>query len=240
MLLIDAGNSRCKWARVEGGQWLQQGAASYADWPALRTTLLALPRPARMLVANVAGEAVAARLRELAAELGCTLQFARSQHEQCGVRNLYQQPEQLGVDRWLALLAAWQHEGRACLVVTCGTATTVDALSDAGEFLGGLILPGLALMRQSLAQGTAQLGLQEGIPQDFPRNTADAIHSGAMRATIGAILQQHARLAGRQPVRCLLSGGDAGAIAPLLGVPCEQVDNLVLLGLHLTEQEKEA
>ncbi|HEU0187432.1 MAG TPA: type III pantothenate kinase [Gallionellaceae bacterium] len=240
ILLIDAGNSRCKWALLESGRWLQQGAASHDEWEALRATLQALPRPARMLVANVAGEAVAQRLRELAAAWACPVRFAATRAAQCGVRNLYAQPAQLGVDRWLALLAAWQRERRACLVVNCGTATTVDALSDDGEFLGGLILPGLALMRQSLAQGTAQLGLQAGELQDFPRNTADAIHSGAMRATIGAIQQQHARLLARGPVRCLLSGGAAGEIEAHLGLPCERVDNLVLHGLHLTEQETEA
>ncbi|HEY6095895.1 MAG TPA: type III pantothenate kinase [Gallionellaceae bacterium] len=240
ILLIDAGNTRCKWALLEKGQWLRQGAASHEAWPALRAELLAGPRPAQMRVANVAGEAVAQRLRELANAWGCAVEFVATQAAQCGVRNLYAQPSQLGVDRWLAVLAAWQREQRACLVVNCGTATTVDALSDDGEFLGGLILPGLELMRQSLAQGTAQLGLQAGELQDFPRNTADAIRSGAMRATIGAIQQQHARLRGRAPVRCVLSGGAAEQIEPHLGLPCERVDNLVLRGLHLTVQETEA
>lgn len=240
LLLIDAGNTRCKWALLENGRWLQQGAASHDEWAALRATLQALPRPAQMRVANVAGETVAQRLRELGAALGCAVGFVATQAVQCGVRNLYSQPAQLGVDRWLALLAAWQREQRACLVVNCGTATTVDALSDEGEFLGGLILPGLDLMRQSLVQGTAQLGSQAGELQDFPRNTADAIHSGAMRATIGAIQLQHARLPARGPVRCLLSGGAAGEIEAHLGLPCERVENLVLLGLHLTGQETEA
>lgn len=240
ILLIDAGNTRCKWVLLENGVWLRQGAARHDEWNSLLATLQSLPRPARMRVSNVAGETVAQRLRELGAAWACPVEFVTAQASQCGVRNLYAQPAQLGVDRWLALLAAWRREQRACLVVGCGTATTVDALSDEGEFLGGLILPGLELMKQSLAQGTAQLGLQAGELQDFPRNTADAIHSGAMRATIGAIQQQHARLRARGPVRCVLSGGAAGQIEAHLGLPCERVDDLVLHGLHLTGQETEA
>lgn len=240
MLLLDAGNSRCKWALVENGVWLQQGVANNADWLGLRATLVALPQPQLVRISNVAGDEMAQRLRELCAGWNCTVQFVQAQAEQCGVRNLYRQPAQLGSDRWLALVAAWHRVRGACLVVNFGTATTVDALSGSGEFLGGLIMPGVALMRASLVANTAQLGLSTGELHEFPRNTADAIFSGAMRATIGAIQHQHALLAARQETRCVISGGASAGIQPYLGLPCERVDNLVLHGLHITGQETEA
>ena len=118
-----------------------------------------------------------------------------------------------------------------------------DALSGSGEFLGGLILPGMESMRQSLMQDTAQLrgkvqaGMHAGELCAFPRNTADAIYSGALRATIGAIQQQYGLLAAQQEIRCIVSGGAAAVLLPHLGSGCERVDNLVLHGLQITGQE---
>lgn len=240
MLLLDVGNSRCKWALVEDGVWLQQGAADNADWPALSQTLSELPHIRLVRISNVAGEEMALRLREFFAGWSCTVQFALAQGEQCGVRNLYEQAAQLGSDRWLALVAAWDRVHGACLVVNFGTATTIDALSKSGEFLGGLILPGVELMRASLASNTAQLGMDAGKLNEFPRNTADAIFSGVMRATIGAVRQQHALLAAQQEIRCVISGGAAATIQSHLGVSCERMDNLVLHGLYITGQEIKA
>jgi type III pantothenate kinase len=237
MLLLDAGNSRCKWALVENATWVREGAADNKDWPALRDALSQLAPPRLLHVSNVAGEDMARHLRELGEMWSCPVQFAVAQKQQCGVRNSYEQPAQLGSDRWLALVAAWHRVRRACLVVNCGTATTVDALSASGEFLGGLILPGMELMRHSLVSNTAGLGMGAGKLCEFPRNTADAIYSGVMRATIGAIRQQYALLSAQQEVSCIISGGAAPAICPHLDMPYEQVDKLVLHGLYITAQE---
>jgi type III pantothenate kinase len=122
---------------------------------------------------------------------------------------------------------------RACLVVNCGTATTIDALSDKGEFLGGLILPGVTLMQQSLLQRTANLGETKGLPQNFPRNTADAIQSGVLRATLGAVDHQYDLLKSEAAVVCILSGGAADQIRPYLKMPVQQVEHLVLEGLQV-------
>jgi type III pantothenate kinase len=140
----------------------------------------------------------------------------------------------LGSDRWAALIAAWQHVQGACLVVNCGTATTVDALSPQGEFMGGLILPGVSLMRQSLLGGAAQLDEANGRVCDFPLNTADAIHNGVLRATTGAIEHQFALLAQQDAnARCLLTGGAAQQVKIYLPMPLVYIDNLVLLGLQV-------
>lgn len=234
MLLIDAGNTRCKWAHVEQGVWMRHGVADYVQMGNLHGEFAALPTAQKVLISNVAGEAVNKQLRECCAGLADSIQFICSKPEQCGVKNGYQQASQLGSDRWAALIAAWHQVRGACLVVNCGTATTVDTLSASGEFLGGLILPGMALMQASLHQHTAQLAPTTGHWCSLPRNTADAIYSGALQATVGAIRQQ-AALSGTQ--KFILSGGAAGNIHAHLGASCELVDNLVLRGLAIIGQE---
>jgi len=119
-------------------------------------------------------------------------------------------------------------------VVNCGTATTVDALSDDGVFIGGLILPGAALMQRSLHDNAALLQSAQGTLRDFPLNTADAIRSGTIRATQGAIMRQYNLLQQRFPAaRCLLSGGAAESVMAQLAVGCERRDDLVLQGLQV-------
>jgi len=231
MLLIDAGNSRIKWALARDSVWLQQGALELTDAALLARQFAALPVPARILVSNVAGDDVAQQIHAACAAWQRPVEFVAAQAEQCGVRNCYEQPAQLGSDRWAALIAAWHHVHAACLVVHCGTATTVDVLSADGEFRGGLILPGIDLMQQSLAVATSGLDAMRGAWSAFPCNTADAMASGAIQATCGAIRAQY-ELFG-QDGRCLLAGGAADSIAPHLGLPHERVDNLVLRGLQI-------
>jgi type III pantothenate kinase len=239
VLLLDVGNSRCKWALVQKGNWTHQGVVGNTEWLALQHAFAALPPPSRILASNVAGETMAQRLRAICAIWTCSLEFVRVSAGQCGVRNGYQQPERLGSDRWAALIGAWRHVQGASLVVNCGTATTIDALSTQGEFLGGLILPGVSLMQHSLAANAAQLMAEPGMLRDFPCNTADAIYSGMLRATLGAIRHQFDLLQARcGTVRCLLDGGAAGVVLPHLNIPLEQVENLVLKGLQIIGESK--
>lgn len=237
MLLIDAGNSRIKWALAEGGSWLRQGVLELAEAAALARQFAALPEPDRILVSNVAGEAVARQIGDACAGWKRPVEFVAAQAEQCGVRNGYERPAQLGSDRWAALIAAWAQVRAACLVVHCGTATTVDALSNDGEFRGGLILPGIELMQRSLAAATAGLAVGAGAWREFPRNTADAMASGAIAATCGAVRRQY-ELLGVAGAPCLLAGGAAGLVEAHLGLPLLRVDNLVLHGLQIMGQDK--
>lgn len=234
MLILDIGNSRCKWARVEAGRWTAYGVVDNAKIDTLKPVFARQSSPARILVSNVAGEAMAARLRVLLSMWPTEVTFIVARASQCGVRNSYTHPQQLGSDRWAALIGAWQRVGGACLVVNCGTATTLDALSPDGVFLGGLILPGVELMQHSLLARTALSPTEGGILRDFPLNTADALFSGAVRATQGAIAQQYNVLQRRYgTVRCLISGGAATVVLPQLAVAYEQVENLVLHGLQV-------
>ncbi|MFH2134586.1 MAG: type III pantothenate kinase [Pseudomonadota bacterium] len=234
MLLLDIGNSRCKWALVENGVWLCQGVLENSELQRLPTVIGEIPASARVMVSHVAGEAVAAQLRDYLAAMHCDPTFIQAEVERCGVRNGYRTPQQLGSDRWAALIAAHHRVVGACLVVNCGTATTIDALSAEGEFLGGLILPGLSLMLSSLSANTARLTEQAGSLLDFPRDTADAMLSGAVRATQGAILRQLDLLQQRAgAVRCLLSGGASSMVMQALPVQIEYDEHLVLHGLQI-------
>jgi type III pantothenate kinase len=238
-LLIDAGNSRIKWALVSGGEWLRSG-----DLPTIRADELAqqldgIRDVQQIWVSNVAGIAAAHHIRNLRVGPHGQPCFIAASAAQCGVRNGYAEPAQLGCDRWAALIAAWHLIGGRCLVVNSGTATTVDALSTRGEFLGGLILPGVELMRRSLCDTAADLEPLSGKYATFPQNTGDAIVSGAIQASCGAIARQHALL-GDAGAPVILGGGAAGILRPHLNLPLRLVDNLVLQGLWLIAQEASA
>ncbi len=237
VLCLDCGNTRLKWGLNAQGRWLEQGALPLIDIARLPRLLGALPRPRRALACNVAGERAGQAIEAAAAKLGVPLLWMGSRVEQCGVKNSYEDPGQLGADRWAALVGARAQRQGACLVVTAGTATTIDVLDGAGVFQGGLILPGIDLMRAALAGNTAQLPLATGEFKAVPRNTEDAIVSGCLQATVGAIERMFAPLADQAGAVCLLSGGAAENLAPLLGIPFLGSDNLVLQGLARMARE---
>lgn len=229
-VLFDAGNSRLKWAVVEDGHWHASGRGDYTDWSALTAQLQA---EAPCFIASVAGPAQVGRLTALLETAGRTPIWLQAEASFGGVKNTYWNPGQLGVDRWMGLVAARQRTDEAVLVVSVGTAMTVDALSAEGIFLGGVIVPGFHLMRQALLQGTAGVDAGTGDWQAFPGTTANAVQSGIVAALCGAIAQQHARLAevaGMAP-RCLLTGGDAEKVLSHLRIPAEHVPALVLEGI---------
>lgn len=239
ILAIDAGNTRTKWGVFDDqGLLVQQGLADHLDSAVLHEQLKALHGVRRAVVSNVAGEAVASRLSLMLAELNLPVLWVKPQAAASGVSNGYQVPETLGSDRWAALIAAWNTYHVPCIVVNAGTAVTVDALSGKGEFLGGLIVPGLGLMRTSLARGTAAVAPPVGHRRDFPNSTADAVQTGLLAACVGAIRHMEQRLAsreGRAPI-CILSGGDAETLAVALPMPTILNPYLVLHGLLLLEK----
>lgn len=243
LLLIDAGNTRVKWAIASdactvAGDWLASGLAAHAD-------LASLPAAWRewklthVLISNVAGTAMRETLVQAVRQAHPHIDQAwfASAAAAAGIRSAYRNPQQLGCDRFASVIGARSlYPGRALIVATCGTATTVDAVDGEGVFIGGMILPGLGLMANSLALNTAQLpqvGEQIEIVTPFADNTHDAIVSGCIAAQTGAIEHAVGAMEKRHgAVQCILSGGAAGMIAPHLSIPCDRIDNLVLIGLH--------
>ena len=242
ILAIDAGNTRIKWGLHEDGSWRAQGWVATARAASLVRAWARLDRPDAIIVANVAGAPAAAALGRAARRFKRRVRYAKSVERQCGVRNSYDAPGQLGADRWGALIGAWSRHRGACLVVGAGTTLTVDALSADGVFLGGLIVAGADLMRSALARNTAQLRPRGGRFAFFPARTADAIESGAINALAGAIdrMRRYLREAGEDPVLTMLSGGHARMLSGHLNGSVELVDNLVLEGLICIALDKNA
>ena len=242
ILLIDAGNTRIKWALVDGeGTWLSNGALPVAQAGDLPGLFEGTQKIQQVFASNVAGEKVAHQIRNIRPDAATPVYMIVARAQQCGVRNAYSDAVQLGSDRWAALIAAWHRIKGRCMVVNCGTAITIDTLTEQGLFSGGLILPGIELMQRSLIAAADQLGSGEedrgrAKYERFPLNTADALFSGAVQAACGAIERQYGLL-GEDGAEVVLSGGAAGILQEHLNLRLHVVDNLVLQGLLLISQE---
>ena len=238
-LLLDAGNTRLKWAVVAEGQWQAQGSAHYGDLSALTRVL---ERQAVCYVASVVRVQHEEQIATLLAPWSISPTWLSTEAQFADVINTYVNSQQLGVDRWMGLIAARQRCQTATLVVSVGTAMTVDALSAEGKFLGGLIVPGVGMMQRALQLGTANVGEVSGAWKMFPRTTADAVQSGVIAALCGAIQRQYEHLSevtGMQP-HCILTGGDAEYLLPYLDFSTEQVPMLVLEGMERVTRESES
>lgn len=238
LLLIDAGNTRVKWALADDGAalgaWRASGVVSHAELNHLPSAWHEQP-VTRAIVANVAGNKLRDQLQLMLPSTvpPQAVTWFASKAQLGSMHNTYRNPQQLGCDRFAAAYGARAlASGQALVVATCGTATTIDAVSAAGDFLGGMILPGLGLMAASLARNTAQLpqvGAVTPRAAAFADNTDDAIVAGCLAAQAGAI-ERACALHGA--AACIISGGAARYISPSLSVPHRMVDNIVLTGLH--------
>ena len=235
ILAVDCGNSRLKWGLHENGGWRKTGAVPLSEIGRLEKSWRRLVPADKVVVANVAGRSVRNRLETLFARRSMVPAWVKAKRHECGVTNGYGRPDQLGPDRWAALIGAWSILRGPCLVVTAGTATTVDVLRGDGRFVGGVILPGVDLMKRSLTRGTAELPFARGRFSAEPRNTADAIETGCLLAQAGAIERAFATM--EPGAACVLAGGAARRIARHLNIPVRLVDNLVLEGLVRISQD---
>jgi type III pantothenate kinase len=238
ILLIDFGNSRIKWTTMQSASVAPSRAMSWshenldflfeAHWRPL-------PRIDGAWVANVAGPKIEQWLRRvLKRRFDVDPKFVRSSAALGGIRNSYEEPTQLGVDRLVAMVAAYQRCRAAVCVVDCGTAVTVDLVDGEGVFRGGVIAPGTSLMRRALARDTHALPVTEITATTVGARTTEAgIAAGCLLAVSGLIARVHSeftRELGAAP-QCVLTGGEAPQILPTLGIPCDHDPDLVLHGL---------
>lgn len=239
-LLVDIGNSRVKWARLERGSLGAQRAAAYADWTRDDWRVLFEGAPVtRVLAASVAGDASIAALDAAArAATGHGIERVSTQREAVGVVNGYADPRLLGVDRWLAVVGGYRRVRGACVVADIGTAATVDVVAADGRHRGGYIVPGPRLMVASLLASTSDLASfsstsPPGATADFADNTRDAIERGcrvALAAWLERCVRDAERLVGAAP-RLLVTGGAEPELRVFLNTPHEVVPDLVLRGL---------
>ncbi|MDX1606545.1 MAG: type III pantothenate kinase [Candidatus Competibacterales bacterium] len=238
-LLVDIGNTRLKWIAVEAGLTVKRGHLLHRDVePTLWGDRLwrPLPRPAQIVVANVAGSEVAAALDAWCLwHWNLRPRFINSEAHRFGIQSAYHVPESLGVDRWTAMIGSRQLVSGHCVIIDCGTAVTIDALQADGRHLGGVILPGLRLMHEALFRHTSQIAEQEmGDIVVLGRNTRDGIWGGSVHAITAAIDRVSGRMADAMagPVTRLITGGNAPALMPYLDHDYRLEPDLIFFGLR--------
>ncbi len=229
--LVDCGNTRIKHAFWDGQYLTAPVAIPHHGTlpPKLLTDRVVCA--GQVALASVGPESLTAQLITQLQQQGLTVRRVYAQASACGVRNAYPEPTRLGVDRWLALLAARQHYPRASvLVIGAGTALTADLLDAQGQHQGGLLAPGLRLLADSLPQALSHLPPAAPLapPLALAQTTAAALAQGALACAIGLVERLHVQYG---PDQILLHGGDAAMLQAALNLPCQVRPELVLQGL---------
>lgn len=250
-LLFDIGNTRVKWGLLEKGHLGRTGSITHEKLQesGFAALISHLPREVdTVLAANTAGHTFATRLSGvIGIHCDCEVRFARAERRAYGVTSSYRNPRRMGVDRWVAMIGARAEFGSALCVVDAGTAVTIDAMNREGMHLGGLIVPGMHLMRASLHDNTSDLPAAKGVGGRaaegmalFATTTDGALDKGAMTAICGAIERAVARMrAGSYRPKLVLTGGDASRILKHLNGDVLHRPNLVLQGLaHMVQSDK--
>ena len=238
-LLLDGGNSQLKWAWVENGAFHEVGRAPYRDLSRLGEEWAARGgEDVKIVGCAVCGDAKKA-LAE--AQLMRPVEWLASMAQGLGIRNHYRNTAEHGSDRWFNALGSRRFSRNACVIVSCGTAVTTDALTDDDHYLGGTIMPGFHLMKEAMALKTANLNRPIGKVYPFPTTTSNALASGMMDAVCGALMVMHGRLKNKigsdKPVDVVITGGGAAKVvqalpeAFVLDNTVKIVDNLVIYGL---------
>jgi type III pantothenate kinase len=251
ILAIDAGNSRVKWGWLDAARdgtprWTSIATVSLIEFAAASDHVnpfsVTHEDPERIVISNVAGDGAHQLIVNWTSIFDAEPLWLQAEAERFGVKNRYEKPELLGSDRWAALIAARTLHNGPSLVVNAGTATTVDMLGADGTFLGGVILPGVELMRFVLHEHTGRLPIAEGGFRDAPRNTLDAIETGCRHAQAGAVERMYRVFRDVAPAPlCIVAGGAGRALVEQLSMPRRYVENLVLEGLaHIALAERAA
>lgn len=236
ILQLDVGNSAVKWRTCRGQDILERGILP-------STASVVLPQlaeaPAEVWIASVAGEEGNSALSaEVSGRWQLEPWFAESSAADCGVTNSYREPSRMGVDRWLAMIAAWARVGKALCVVDAGSALTIDLLDSQGCHRGGYILPGMAMMERSLLGETARVRYGDA-PRDNispGRSTEEAVLNGLQLAQAGSVALALDRFGG--DCELVFSGGNGYMAMQLLDRGGSYVEDLVLDGLARLGSER--
>ncbi|HSH56885.1 MAG TPA: type III pantothenate kinase [Halomonas sp.] len=239
ILDLDIGNTLSKWRlkdvdsseiRSRGAVWTREEWRPGADIPNLEVV-------EAVRISSVARQAVLKETVQLLRQRVGAVYVASSTPEALGVTNGYEEPERLGVDRWLGVLAGYQQVG-ACCAVDCGSAITIDFVLPGGRHLGGYILPGLRLMKESLKLGTRNVAIDpDSEPEELlvpGRRTVEAVNHGIYMAAVSAINRVYAEVCDSEGVALplMLTGGDARVVARGLQVPHAVWPDMVYGGLE--------
>lgn len=240
MFLLDVGNTGLKWAYLRRDKLTKEGRLDYVSQSladSLDVHWKNLPKPRRAVICNVGSAETAGIVRDwMKQHWRVNAQFIQPVAEACGVRNAYFEPQRLGSDRWAALVAVRRKFRKSAIVVDCGTAITIDAMDRDGKHLGGLILPGMAMMRDSLISGTEGIVLKANQPEAvslLARDTEGAVAGGVLYtavAVIDRVLADVTAAIGSE-MAYVITGGDAQVLLPLLMHSFNYEPDLVLQGV---------
>lgn len=243
-LVVDLGNSRWKLARSGAGEIEQVVDGDYGDRSGLREQLAVYAgKVDAAWIASVQDADISAQIEHIIAEvLALPTDRIRSTDPMPNLVSGYQKPEQLGIDRLMAMVAARAVTDSAFCVVDAGTAVTIDFVDADGRHLGGFILPGSRLFRDCLLANTS-------IPRDslidedatLGRDTPTAVALGGRYAVAGIVerfVGGSAALFGKQPVELITGGGDIDRYLPMMPFACTRLDHLVLRGLAVVAADR--
>lgn len=236
ILEFDAGNSRLKWRLVSEKQVMARGHLVNSDsW--LRQLPLLLDQLGEIDGARASVVSGSERYDVLSTVIhqcrGMDLLQAKVQPFWQGVKVAYEDPSQLGVDRWLAMLGAHDQEpGRNKVIVDCGTAITIDLVDQQGVHHGGYIIPGVTLMKTALKANTANLDLVQQLPESIGpgRNRSECINQGVLAMVVAMI---NAQLNHYSDSVVYVTGGDGCLLEPFVDAQCRLIPELVMDGLAL-------
>ena len=249
ILLVDVGNSSVKWSLINKVAMDDLSGMSQQLYPEKINISFfikcweSLPRPEKVVVSCVANKHVCQALEQACEQLWA-IQAERIISVKEGFRlvNAYDQPSDLGSDRWCAMIGAFHELDSDFIVVSCGSAITIDVVKSlgnhhSGKHIGGYILPGLTMMKKSLGTHTANVKVDLTLSQSAltPSNTTRGCVDSAVYLSvvklIEAVFEQQAKQA--KNMQCLLTGGDAALVAELLSIKCVMIPDLVLRGLAI-------
>ncbi len=241
LLAIDSGNTNIKWGIHDGHNWLVMNVSPQFNYSILSDSWQSLSSISGIVISNVAGISAQSVLSEILPLTPTKPLWITAVDSECGLNNNYYDSKSLGSDRWAAMVSAWNRYHEPCLVVTVGTAMTVDMVSKSGNFVGGIITPGVKALTNSLVEKTCLPNVDIGIYDSFSLSTENALFTGVIDSLVGVIEKSHCALLKRynyQSVRCILSGGDSEYILPYIDPQFEIIDNLVLNGLVTIAQSR--
>lgn len=237
-LFVDIGNTAIKWtSETELQSQIIHRANSHQLPEAIELDWMEMVEPTEVHIASVRHQKIVDSLTMwIAQHWQSSVRESETKHQELGVTNGYTTPKQLGVDRWLALLAAHDIGTRPKLVVDCGSATTIDGLKGDGCHLGGVILPGLQLYSNCLDLNTdLTIDDKELKVKEFSTDTATGVLSGAMLMHLCMIERLFRNLEARceENAECIITGGNAQLLSEYLKIPHKLKPDLVLRGLAL-------
>jgi len=247
ILTVDIGNTRIKWGLWKNADISQQDAHDYSfdTLPELLDRAWnELEVPSRVMLACVAGAAPEAKVQNwLAAHWQTQADVFQTTKQFAGLSHAYAQPEQHGVDRWAAMIAARAQYQNPLCIISCGTATTLDVIAADGRHLGGQIMPGSELMFSALKTripALAKLEFSAQPPADFfATSTVKAVEQGVLQMAAAGL--DRACDAAREQLganmKTLITGGAAAVMLALMKNSVELQPDLVLRGLYLAAQQ---